>query len=100
MSQDPKQWFDQFNDLDITGNEQWCGRHWAPCPVFRANGIGATVELVRVFVDEIAGQHDPRVAYPDWLNDRMHAVGRLCCTLGDARMYEIWAHWPPSQTGT
>lgn len=32
---------------------------------------------------------------PDGLNSEMHNIGKLCCTLGDERMYEIWGHWPP-----
>lgn len=88
---DPKAWFDQLPTIGIGTSEQWCARHWAPCPVFGANGIGATVELMQVFVNEIA-----KPGTPEAMNAQMRAAGRLCCTLGDQRMYEIWGHWPPS----
>lgn len=91
-AQDATAWFDQFPDAPGWEHPQWCARHWAPCPILGANGIGAAVELVRVFAEEVTS---PGGA--DALNAQMHAAGRLCCTLGDQRMYEIWGHWPPTE---
>jgi hypothetical protein len=89
-------WFDQFPPTpDGWTHDQWCWRHWAPCPVFGANGIGASLELVQIFVDEISHGGDAAA-----MNAQMYAAGRLCCTLGDERMYEIWGHWPPDAQET
>ncbi len=74
----PTEWFDQFPDAPGWEHDQWCARHWAPCPILGANGIGASVALMQVFV-----------------NEQMRAAGRLCCALGDERMYELWGRWPP-----
>ena len=97
--QDPKEWFDQFASdpqyESIEGNQQWCERHWAPCPILEANGMGAAIELTQVFVRELLPTTiDPNDA--EQLNVAMKKVGRICCKLGDERMYEIWGHWPPS----
>jgi hypothetical protein len=92
VTQDARAWFDQFPLDGIRASEQWCARHWAPCPLLGANGIGAAVELMRAFVDEIAAPGSSPAA----LSAQMQAAGRLCCTLGDERMYEIWGRWPPS----
>lgn len=99
-------WFDQFPpyedwpELSIRGvqkpeefqHEQWCARHWAPCPLMGANGIGATIEVMQIFLDEVKPKN---LVAPNAVNRYMQQVGRLCCTLGDERMYEIWGHWPP-----
>jgi len=92
---DSTAWFDQFPLDGIGDSTQWCARHWAPCPLLGANGIGATTELMRVFLEEIAVD-----GTPEQLNAQMDAMGRICCTLGDARMYEIWGHWPPTASST
>jgi hypothetical protein len=84
-------WFDQFPDAPGWEHDQWCARHWAPCPILGANGIGAATELMQIFVNEIATGRTPAA-----LNAQMQAAGRICCTLGDARMHEIWGHWPPT----
>ena len=93
----PSLWFDQFSEWVAahpdSGSKQWCARHWAPCPVFGSNGIGAATELMRVFLDEIK---PPGVASAAALNREMDKIGRLCCTLGDERMYKIWGNWPPA----
>lgn len=93
---DASVWFDQFPVAlrHIKGNDQWCARHWAPCPLLGANGVGAATELMQVFVDEIATERTP-----EGLNAEMQRTGRLCCALGDDRMYKIWGHWPPTGTG-
>lgn len=80
--QDPIGWFDQFtpHELDaagVSGNEQWCARHWAPCPILGANGIKATVLLISYFADGLM------------IN------GRICCMAGDQAMYDIWGQCPP-----
>jgi hypothetical protein len=89
----PAEWFDQFPpNPAMDGHGQWCARHWAPCPVLHANGIGAFTEVIQVYIDEIA----PKGSYSAAAQNRqLEAVGRVCCTLGDERMYEIWGHWPP-----
>ena len=89
-NQDPKTWFDQFPDAPNWHHDQWCARHWAPAPIFGANGMGAAVEVMQIFLNEVASGGTPEA-----MNAQMQAAGRLCCTLGDARMYEIWGHWPP-----
>lgn len=86
----PKAWFDQFPLDGIGESEQWCARHWAPCPVLGANGVGATMELIQVFLEEVAAAGPPEA-----LNAQLQAIGHVCCTLGDERMYDIWGHWPP-----
>jgi hypothetical protein len=93
MNQDATAWFDQFKPLDTTTwtHNQWCPRHWAPCPVFGANGIGAAVELLQAFVGEFAVSGST----PEQLNRQMQRISPICCTLGDERMYELWGHWPP-----
>lgn len=92
----PIEWFDQFSeDIKsgaIQGNDQWCARHWAPCPVLGANGIGATIAVVGAWL----GTVPPESRSPKDLNRTMDAVGPMCCALGDERMYEIWGNWPPT----
>lgn len=89
----PTEWFDQFPPPDADwAHGQWCWRHWAPCPILGANGIGASTELMHAIVEEIASPG----AAAQHLNQRMAALGRLCCHLGDDRMYEIWSHWRPA----
>ena len=94
------EWFDQFPPLENAGewpaDSQWCPRHWAPCPLLSANGIGAATELLQVFIDEI---RPPGATGAEDLNRAMAEASPLCCRLGDERMYEIWGHWPPSQPG-
>ena len=94
--QDVTAWFDQFPDAPGWEHLQWCARHWAPCPILGANGVGAVVELMEVFITEVV----PDAKGADSMNARMDAAGKMCCTLGDERMYEIWGHWPPSSGQT
>jgi hypothetical protein len=89
-------WFDQFPDAPGWKHDQWCARHWAPAPLLGANGAGAAIEVIKTFVEEVA----PDCHTAAERNARMQAAGRLCCTLGDERMYEIWGHWPPSKPAT
>jgi hypothetical protein len=89
----PREWFGQFEpNAQMSSHAQWCGRHWAPCPVLHYNGIGAATELMQVFIDELGDG----ATTADELNARLADVGRVCCALGDERMYEIWGHWPPA----
>lgn len=85
------EWFDQFPDAPDWQHDQWCARHWAPCPILGANGFGASTELISIFINEVSAGGSP-----DAMNAQMHAAGRLCCTLGDERMYELWGRWPPA----
>jgi hypothetical protein len=91
----PAEWFDQFPSLAVNSewpaDSQWCPRHWAPCPLLGANGIGAATELMSIFINEMSAGGDAAA-----MNAQMQAMGRLCCTLGDDRMYELWGKWPPS----
>lgn len=88
----PAEWFDQFPLApDWPEGGQWCARHWAPCPCLGANGIGAAMDLLSVFVNEVATE----AKTADDMNKQMAAAGHLCCTLGDERMYELWGKWPP-----
>jgi hypothetical protein len=89
--QHPTGWFDQFPPTpEGWTHDQWCWRHWAPCPVFGGNGMGAAVEVMTEVVKLM-----PADATPEGRNQWMVDAGKLCCTLGDERMYEIWGHWPP-----
>lgn len=88
---DPSGWFDQFPPApDSWTHDQWCWRHWAPCPVLGGNGMGAAVEVLTEAVKLM-----PADATTEGRNQWMADAGLLCCTLGDERMYEIWGHWPP-----
>jgi|SRR5580698_2747900 hypothetical protein len=108
----PQAWFDQFSGWDeewvakfLAENPssphppswrkdgQWCERHWAPCPVLGANGIGASAELMSIFVREILPANAKSAAMK---SRELKKAGRICCKLGDERMYEIWGHWPPA----
>jgi hypothetical protein len=90
----PAEWFDQFPpNPAMDGHAQWCARHWAPCPCLGANGIGAFTEVMQIFVDKIAPKGNRSAAAR---NRDLEKAGRLCCALGDDRMYEIWGHWPPA----
>jgi hypothetical protein len=93
-----KAWFDQFmvpgwppDNWPEKG--QWCARHWAPAPALGANGIGAAVELQKIWLEELAPP-TPRGDYKA-LNDALQKAGHICCTLGDERMYDLWEKWPP-----
>jgi len=85
---DSTEWFDQpamapwlLDVQGIKGNEQWCARHWAPCPIMGANGIKATLMLATTAVEANLSSAD----------------GQLCCQLGDQVMYDIWGQCPPSE---
>jgi hypothetical protein len=92
----PKEWFDQFPILPgrvQSKDSQWCSRHWAPVPGLGADGLNATVELVQIFMDEIA----PRSAVTaQQMQSALAQAGKICCRLGDERMYQIWSHWRPA----
>lgn len=79
------EWFDQFMEYledhpEIQGNDQWCKRHWAPCPILSANGIKAALDLFTLTLTDpiLFTNNDP-----------------LCCQVGDTRMYDIWGKCPP-----
>lgn len=90
----PTEWFDQFPPLaegkSWPEDGQWCARHWAPCPLLGANGVGATLELMQMFLQGLHAGGDTAQ-----MNAALEAAGHLCCALGDDRMYELWGHWPP-----
>lgn len=91
----PKEFFDQFPPLAEGAqwtNTQWCARHWAPCPLLKANGIGAAMEVLQTWLDRQASL--PSGA--DAMNALLAEGGPVCCQLGDDKMYEIWGHWPPA----
>lgn len=93
----PKDWFDQFGpNPAMDGHTQWCARHWGPCPELHANGIGASLEVMKIFTDEmlVANGISPRNAAK--ANAKLEETGLLCCWLGDDRMYEIWGRFPPA----
>ncbi|MGH3189998.1 MAG: hypothetical protein ACRDOL_22585 [Streptosporangiaceae bacterium] len=94
----PAEWFDQFPPgrpgAEWPEDAPWCPRHWAPCPLLGANGIGAHLELTKIWVDELRPKGSYSAAA---MNRHLAKASPLCCTLGDDRMYEIWAHWPPAQ---
>jgi hypothetical protein len=85
-------WFDQFTGMPQIPRGQWCARHWAPCPFLNANGIGATIELMGIFINEIAVD----CTNAEELNKKIEEIGNICCYLGDDRMYEIWGRWGPN----
>jgi hypothetical protein len=91
-------WFDQFPELaegvSWPDDTQMCPRHWAPCSVLGANGIGCVTELMSIWLKEIA----PKGSYsPGARNRQLKATGYICCLLGDERMYDIWGKWGPSE---
>lgn len=99
---DAHEFFDQFTrhpqfaEMEAatdTSEHWWCARHWAPCPAFGANGIGMTVEMASIFLNEFAGPE----ATPSLLNAMLDAADKpLCCRLGDDRMYALWGQWGPA----
>ncbi len=95
----PTEWFDQFPpNPAMDGHDQWCARHWAPCPVLHANGVGAATEVMQRFVEQVLVPAGISPRNTGAANARLAETGKLCCWLGDEQMYEIWAHWPPAAT--
>ena len=93
----PTEWFDQFPPADNWPTEsQWCARHWAPCPVLGANGIGAATELMKIWLEE-QKPTDLGPGDTEALNRAMVADAPVCCALGDERMYALWGHWGPEE---
>jgi hypothetical protein len=87
------EFFNQFPPLDDASDwadGQWCPRHWAPAALLGANGIGAAAELMAIFAREIA---PPNMRSAAMLGRELAKAGRLCCLLGDERVYEVWARW-------
>jgi hypothetical protein len=72
---------------------QWCWRHWAPCPVLHFNGIGMFVVMQKYFLEHMA---PASARTPEQLNFYMNSIGRLCCTIGDDKMHEMWQEWAPT----
>lgn len=88
----PGLWFDQFPAApDGWTHDQWCWRHWAPTIVFGANGLLASVKVMTAVIELM-----PDDATPEGRNQWMADAGKLCCTLGDKRMYDLWGQCPPS----
>lgn len=95
-------WFDSLPPYDDWPNnygvtkpltfesDQWCARHWAPCPVLGYNGIGMAVTIQKYYLEHIK---PPNLHAPEALNRHMHSIGRLCCTIGDEKMYSMWQDW-------
>lgn len=90
----PTEWFDQFPpNPAMDGHQQWCARHWGPCPNLGANGILAVIKLQQIWLNEIAtGTNSSE------LNTELLAMTKpVCCQLGDERMYEVWGKCPPGE---
>src|SRR5579859_2154128 len=93
--QEPAGWFDSFPPMpEGWDHHQWCWRHWAPCPVLGANGIAASLHVMTSVYKLM-----PADASVEGRNQWMADAGKLCCTLGDERMYQIWGQCPPSDGG-
>lgn len=93
------EWFDQWKDVPHhPGMDQhltWCWRHWAPCPLLRANGIQASAMVLQLFAERILVPAGIRPDQAKLANDKMTETGRLCCWLGDDEMYGIWGECAP-----
>jgi hypothetical protein len=55
----------------------------------------AAISLMRIWLGEIADRPDPND--PQRMNAQLEATGRICCALGDERMYELWGECPPPE---
>jgi hypothetical protein len=86
----PPVWFDQFTKLEPDGwvSQQWCWRHWAPCPVLDANGVLAALYVMTEFTAGASSAAEANAAISP-------EHGKMCCRLGDAVMYKIWGQCPP-----
>jgi hypothetical protein len=93
MMQPATSWFNQFTDAEPEdwAHDQWCWRHWAPCPVYGANGILASIMVMSELLEQA-----PEDLTDDGVGQYMHGRGVMCCSLGDEVMYQIWAQCPPS----
>lgn len=91
-----KEWFDQFpalaEDVEWLADSQWCARHWAPCPVLHANGIGASIELMEIYLKEIKPE---KMTSSASINAHIAQISPICCRLGDDRMFDLWGCWGP-----
>jgi len=96
----PQAYFDQFiawadQQVGWPENGQWCPRHWAPCPLQGANGIGVAVDMLSRWSE------GEMTADPAELNEAMKQTveehGAICCALGDTVMLELWSAWPPTR---
>lgn len=83
----------------MNDHEQWCARHWAPCPQLGANGTGAALEVFQLFLEEVLVPSGIKPSQHEQANAKLKETGKLCCRLGDERMYEIWGRWPPVHSG-
>lgn len=93
----PKEWFDQFPGLEpgsVWTNDQWCPRHWAPCPLLGYQGMQASRLLMDFYMKELkpANVNSPRA-----INRDLAKQGALCCKAGDERMYVLWGMCEPNQ---
>lgn len=90
-------WFDQFPPApEDWSHDQWCWRHWAPCPVLGANGMLASVMTMSRIVELMPAEITDTEQRNAWMAD----LGHICCTLGDQVMFEIWGKCPPAGMGT
>lgn len=93
----PTEWFDQFPpDSRMDGHEQWCARHWAPCPRMYRNGILASTMVMEQFISRVLIPADIKPNETDRARAKLQETGRLCCWLGDEEMYAIWVQCPPA----
>lgn len=84
----PKQFFDQFIPLisqDINLGT-WCPRHWGPCAIMHAEGMGATLEMLDTFIEKFESDEEL------FKQSEQHPI---CCLLGDDIMFDIWGKYPP-----
>lgn len=92
--QNPADWFEQFVVAEPAGwsHDQWCWRHWAPCPLLGGNGILASLLVIM----ETTALMPDDVVSPRQRDAWTRSVGKLCCRLGDDEMYVIWGKCPPA----
>lgn len=94
--QNPTEWFNQFPpNPAMDDHRQWCARHWGPCPEYGANGLGASLEVMTIFISEVLVPTGIDTVNAKQANAKLEETGLLCCWLGDERMYEIWGRYPP-----
>jgi hypothetical protein len=89
-------WFSQFIPYKPAGweHDQWCWRHWAPCPLYDANGIAASLEVMATW----RSAHVPLGTTFAEANVLMAEAGKLCCALGDDAMFRVWGRNGPERS--
>jgi hypothetical protein len=104
FSETPAEFFNQFEHavafVKIAPGDTWCARHWAPCPLLHMNGIQAATMLMHTYIQELLPLGELRKKHgevtKELLNAEMRKAGKICCTLGDIRMFQLWMQCPPS----